>query len=311
MAAWRKVLGGHGLGAMLGITGVCLSVLGCERSAEPPGVRPSEFVALRIYDVNTSREVVPDEADLIRVAHADIGADRTHRVSKHLRYRKREPSGFWIKRLRHYAVARTSDGREHALSINFTPSFLVIEGQRGCYYVEGASLEELDRIRGVALGRVFIPRRIKPAVSEPGVPVVVKRGDKYGYAHESGKVVIEARFDDATPFSEGLAAVRVGAPGNAKWGYVDVAGNLVIEPQFAGASFFSEGLAAVTTDDFFDGKQGYIDRHGTIVIEPRFEKAWPFDDGVAFVKLRKGPGRSIETRRINANGEFVRPPGPP
>ena len=57
MAAWRKVLGGHGLGAMLGITGVCLSVLGCERSAEPPGVRPSEFVALRIYDVNTSREI--------------------------------------------------------------------------------------------------------------------------------------------------------------------------------------------------------------------------------------------------------------
>ncbi len=311
MTAWRQVVGARGLGAMLGITGVCLSVLGCERSAEPPGVRPSEFVALRIYDLNTSREVVPDEADLIRVAHVDIGADRTHRVSKHLRYRKREPSGFWIKRLRHYAVARTSDGREQGLSINFTPSFLAIEGQPGCYYVEGASLEELHRIRGLALGRVFIPRRTRPAISEPGVPVVVKRGDKYGYADESGKVVIEARFDDATPFSEGLAAVRVGGPEDGKWGYIDGTGDFVIEPQFAGASFFSEGLAAVTTDDFFDGKQGYIDRHGTIVIEPRFEQAWPFDDGEAFVQLRKGPGRSRETRRINANGEFVDPPGPP
>jgi hypothetical protein len=311
MTAWRQVVGARGLGAMLGITGVCLSVLGCERSAEPPGVRPSEFVALRIYDVDTSREVVPHEAHLIRVAHADIGADRTHRVSKHLRYRKREPSGFWIKRLRHYAVARTSDGREHGLSINFTPSFLAIEGQRGCYYVEGASLEELDRIRGVALGRVFIPRRRRPAISEPGVPVVVKRGDKYGYADESGKVVIEARFDDATPFSEGLAAVRVGGPEHGNWGYIDGTGDFVIQPQFAGASFFSEGLAAVTTDDFFDGKQGYINREGAMVIESRFEEAWPFDGGTAVVTYRRKPGDATEVRHINAKGEFVDPPGPP
>jgi len=272
-------------------------------------VRPSEFVALRIYDLNTSREVVPDEADLIRVAHIDLGQRHTKRIVKEARYAKGgEP--LVAKRLRHYAVARTGDGREYALAIDAHTCTLTIEGQPGCYYIEGASLQELVSIYGVALGRVFIPRRLRPWTPEPGVPVPVRVAHKYGYADESGKVVVEGRFDDATPFSDGLAAVRVGGPEGGRWGYVDGTGGFVVEPQFAGASFFSEGLAAVTVDDFFDGKQGYINREGAMVIEPRFEEAWPFDDGTAVVIYRRKPSDATEVRYINAKGEFVDRPGP-
>jgi len=247
--AWQR------LRAVLSIAGIGLCALGCEREAEVPMIHPDQFVALRIYDVDTSREVVPDEADLIRVAHVDIGESRTQRVFKTVRYVKGgEP--LLAKRLCHYAVARTGDGCEYALTIDAHTCTLAIEGQPGCYYIEGASLKELVSIYRVALGGVFIPRRLRPWSPKPGVPVPVRMGDNYGYADEYGKVVIQARFDDATPFSEGLAAVRVGGPEDGKWGYIDGTGDLVIEPQFAGASFFSEGLAAVTVDDFFDGKQG-------------------------------------------------------
>jgi len=60
----------------------------------------------------------------------------------------------------------------------------------------------------------------------------------------SPKVVIPYQFDDAGPFSEGLAAVGA----NGKWGYVD-ARETVIEPKFSRAKGFSEGLAAVMVDE--------------------------------------------------------------
>ena len=47
-------------------------------------------------------------------------------------------------------------------------------------------------------------------------------------------MVINPQFDAASPFSEGLAHVRIGG----KWGYIDPAGKMVINPQFDAASPF-------------------------------------------------------------------------
>ena len=72
-------------------------------------------------------------------------------------------------------------------------------------------------------------------------------GGKWGYIDKTGKIVIEARFDYAEPFSEGLATVRVDTPGTSscKFGFIDKSGAFVIEPQFAYANSFHEGLAHV------------------------------------------------------------------
>ncbi len=64
---------------------------------------------------------------------------------------------------------------------------------------------------------------------------------KYGFIDKSGKVVIEPQFDDAEPFSEGLAKVEK----DDKYGFIDKSGKVVIEPQFDDAEPFSEGLAKV------------------------------------------------------------------
>jgi hypothetical protein len=83
--------------------------------------------------------------------------------------------------------------------------------------------------------------------------------------------VIEHRFDEATDFSEGMAAVnfsndyemeagpeggKIRSRGN--WGYIDRQGKTVIEPMFSAAHPFRDGLAFVMIGD--DG--GYIDPQG-------------------------------------------------
>ena len=90
------------------------------------------------------------------------------------------------------------------------------------------------------------------------------------------------KYDNATDFSEGLAAVRL----NNKWGFIDTTGKIVIAPQFNPyqAQFnaaFSEGLVAINLvsaqKSGIDGNDpagvrwGFADKTGKIVIKPQFE----------------------------------------
>lgn len=59
----------------------------------------------------------------------------------------------------------------------------------------------------------------------------VQIGGRWGHKNARGKWVIQALFEHASDFEEGLAAVRVGE----KAGFIDRHGKVVIAPQFAGA----------------------------------------------------------------------------
>ncbi len=99
-----------------------------------------------------------------------------------------------------------------------------------------------------------------------------RAGDKYGFFDREGKVVVERKFDDVWKFSEGLAAVNIGAKSQGfprpfvkeggKWGFIDKTGQLVIPVQFDSVDErgFSDGLALVTV--------GYIDKSGKVIIRP-------------------------------------------
>jgi hypothetical protein len=50
--------------------------------------------------------------------------------------------------------------------------------------------------------------------------------DKLGFIDKTGKMIIEPKFDDAEPFSEGLAKIYVGK----RYGYIDKTGKYVWEP---------------------------------------------------------------------------------
>src|SRR6185503_17689800 len=97
-------------------------------------------------------------------------------------------------------------------------------------------------------------------------------------ANASARLVIEAKFDEAAQFSDGLAAVRVGG----KYGYIDKSGQTVIAPQFDFANPFSEGVAAAGAG----AKIGYVDKSGQFIIAPQLDivDLYSFSEGLAAVR---------------------------
>lgn len=137
------------------------------------------------------------------------------------------------------------------------------------------------------------------------VQTATNRGAKHGFMASSGTMVIPARYDDAKPFAQGLAAVKQGS----LWGFITVEGKWAIEPRYKDAMNFSEGLAAVQADN---GKWGFINMSGLTQVAPRFSGAmepdqykrnWGFHEGLAFAYLSQH-----RCGYINTQGQFVIPP---
>src|SRR5687767_7652087 len=149
---------------------------------------------------------------------------------------------------------------------------------------------------------------------------------KWGFMNQRGELVIEASYDDAGPFSEGMAAVNK----NGKWGFIDKEGNMVIEPVFKSAWAFHEGFSRVLSfdqadqfinskgiplkadnwsaaDDFSEGRArvkvgntfGYIDSSGQLLIQPIYNRGWNFSNGICVVEFHDKIGL------INMAGEYV------
>lgn len=152
--------------------------------------------------------------------------------------------------------------------------------------IESFSCERAIQYDGFAIGTVrqkcFIDKRgrIVTQFFEDAEPfseglAAVKLNSRSGFINTSGEIVIPCIYDDAEPFVDGMAAVCL----SGKWGFINVAGEQVVHPQFNCVMYFSEALAAVEVD----GKLGYISQDGSIVIQPGYEKAGPFSDGLALV----------------------------
>ena len=124
-----------------------------------------------------------------------------------------------------------------------------------------------------------------------GLAVFITEDGKYGFVDKNGNIAINAQFERAMPFSDGLA--RIWQKGLA--GFIDKAGKITISPQFQEVETFSEGMAA-----FSDGRQwGYINTQGAYLINPQFDDAFPFSQGMAVVKQGGAYGY------INKKGKFV------
>lgn len=112
---------------------------------------------------------------------------------------------------------------------------------------------------------------------------VTKEKNKYGYADESGKIVIKPQFTHAYPFENGKAKVAKGD----KWGYIDTAGKNVIKIEYDNIEPFEKGIARVKKGK----KYGYIKEDGSIYIKPEYEFIGSFnEDGWLWV----GKGKTLK-----------------
>jgi len=116
---------------------------------------------------------------------------------------------------------------------------------------------------------------------------------KTGFMDAHGRFVIEPRYDEAAPFSEGLARVAIHEHGEEQIGFVNHQGEFVIAPKFntdsdfKNSSDFSEGLAGLTENlrpTYTEAERYvFIDRTGSIALMTNFFYAGPYKDGLAAV----------------------------
>lgn len=107
---------------------------------------------------------------------------------------------------------------------------------------------------------------------------IVQKKDKYGFADETGKVIIKEQYQSVTPFADGRSKVQK----NNKWGYIDTNGKAVINIEFDLIEAFNqEGIAKAKKN----GKWGYIDSNGKPTIKLEYEVLESFNEkGLARVK---------------------------
>ncbi|NJN30631.1 MAG: WG repeat-containing protein [Synechococcales cyanobacterium RM1_1_8] len=132
----------------------------------------------------------------------------------------------------------------------------------------------------------------------------IKKDDKVGFIDARGELVILPKFNQAQPFKENLAAVRL----DNRWGFIDREGSLLIPAQFYQVAPFSEGLSrieATPVELFSPRKFGFIDRTGKTVIEPQFDWAEPFSSGLAYVGIYSANSLGSQTGYITPTGQWV------
>lgn len=138
------------------------------------------------------------------------------------------------------------------------------------------------------------------------------------YLKRDGQRAFPQDFADARVFSEGLAAVALGATVsmNSVYGYIDTAGTMVIKPQFfiAGnnlAADFVEGRAIVSklgVGLVMSNLHGVIDRTGQWIVMPKYDHISAYSDGLArallhdrWVFLDKNGKEAVRTKAAWAN----------
>jgi len=150
--------------------------------------------------------------------------------------------------------------------------------------------------------------------------IITTKDGLFGYMDNTGKIISEPVYLEATSFKDGLACVikdnksyiidRNGkiktqldddieiignfyddlalykSKSSGKYGYIDKAGNIVIKALYSDAFNFSEGLACVSIDNSVI--YGFINNKGDFVIQARSEAPFSFSEGLCiFIENNK------------------------
>lgn len=119
-------------------------------------------------------------------------------------------------------------------------------------------------------------QNLRPEANEKG---------KFGYVDDQGKKVISYKYDEASPFEEGLAKVKKGT----KYGFIDPEGKAVGKIKYTlilpfNGSFCRVAVGGSYKDGVLDGvKWGFLNKRGEEILPAEFEEIGEFEDGVTYV----------------------------
>lgn len=99
-------------------------------------------------------------------------------------------------------------------------------------------------------------------------------GERYDYADSSLEVPEELRFEEATAFAEGVAAVKA----DGKWGLIDAEMEYIVQPQYEDVLLTQFGTCVSAGVIFAREQEGYVmlDIRGERLNEYVFEEVCPF-----------------------------------
>jgi len=131
-----------------------------------------------------------------------------------------------------------------------------------------------------------------------------KKNGKWGYLDSIGNEAIPFMYDQVRPFSEKLAAVRIGS----YWAYITPENKTLIRPLFINAESFKENRALFTIDDDSRIVKGFLNRSGRMVIVYEgLDEGLPFNEGLAII-YTTGLNRKSAVGFIDSNQITVIPP---
>jgi hypothetical protein len=172
-------------------------------------------------------------------------------------------------------------------------------------FVDGHALVQLDgKLRLIdAKGnlRFTLPAGTKSAYGarEGMVWHCSEKENLWGLLDDNGRTILKPKYDDVRQFSDGMAAVNLGAkfrfPGRmigGKWGFVDKKGNLIVPIKYEYVGDYSEGLGRVTDD----AGSTFLDKSGRKVLSVGGITG-SFREGVAPVREKS------ETRFVDRQGK--------
>ena len=122
---------------------------------------------------------------------------------------------------------------------------------------------------------------------------------KRGFVDEKLDVVIPFEYDEAFPFSDGLALVKkYDEQHNAQYSLIDKAGKIVIPSEllpYEEIKDFSNGVAVAGKGNYPETKYGLINSKGEIILPVEYDEIVITSDGVVRVAIDLKDGYQTET----------------
>lgn len=125
----------------------------------------------------------------------------------------------------------------------------------------------------------------------------------FSYCTETGEI-LKNRFDQVSPFSNGVAAVRIGK----SVGFIGLDGQFLPSSKRVECQF-QDGLSEGCLAAYVDGRWGYLDTSGNWLVEPLYESAEPFQNDFAQVGLHSSTPNLIPTNSfsyIDKHGKLLK-----